>query len=381
MKQLHVKIPGNEYRIDIGFGIFAQQLIEELSSFPVTNIVVVTNPIIQKLYSTQLNSCIQKVGLPMQICVIPDGEEHKTMKTLQTIYDFLLEHRANRQSLLLAFGGGVIGDITGFAAATFMRGVPFIQVPTTLLSFVDSSVGGKTAVNHPLGKNTIGAFKQPKYVCMELGFLATLPIRERKAGYFELVKHGIIHNADLFEFVQNRPLEPLDYEFLEEAVFRSCQVKSWVVEQDEKELGLRATLNFGHTLGHLIETHTGYGTYLHGEAVGLGMLFAAFVSHREKQLEASAFQAISALLIPLLTPVILPLLEESYFHELILHDKKSQNQAINFIMLTDIGSCFVKEEYPIQGLWQHFQQFLQEYPQYCQIQKLTLIVMYNLLFS
>ena len=278
-----------------------------------------------------------------------------------------MEISANRKTLLIAFGGGVIGDMAGFAAATFVRGIPYIQIPTTLLAHVDSSVGGKTAVNHPLGKNTIGAFKQPEYVCIELSFLKTLSSRELNAGYIELLKHGIIHDEKFFDFVQSHYLEPLDFEFLEEAILRSCAIKGRVVEKDETETGIRATLNFGHTLGHLIETHCGYGTYLHGEAVGTGMLFAAFLSKQEQLLDPSSWETIREFLEPKLRSVTLPKLDYDLFSSLLLHDKKASREAVNFIFLREIGSCFIQKEMPLDLIWKHFTGFCEEFPNLCQL--------------
>jgi 3-dehydroquinate synthase len=235
-----------------------------------------------------------------------------------------------------------------------------------LLADVDSSVGGKTAVNHPLGKNSIGAFKQPEHVCIDLEFLKTLPSRELTAGYFELIKHGLIHDRELLEFLKGRSLEPLDLEFLEEAIYRSCAVKAQIVEADETESGLRATLNFGHTLGHLVETHAGYGTYLHGEAVGLGMLFAAFASHQWSHLSTESWTQVQDFLLPLMPRFTLPPLSQQQFQQLMLHDKKSGSGGVNFILLSGVGRCQIRKNTPIDELWRLYQRFLQAFPQICQ---------------
>ena len=235
-------------------------------------------------------------------------------------------------------------------------------VPTTLLSDVDSSVGGKTAVNHPSGKNTIGAFKQPEYVCIELSFLKTLPSRELKAGHMELLKHGLIQDADFFNYTQQHSLEPLDFDYLEEAIFRSCKIKAKIVEKDETEKGLRANLNFGHTLGHLIETHAGYGKYLHGEAVGAGMLFATFVSWRRNEITLNEWDLISSALTQYLMPLKLLKMDFDTFRNLILHDKKAQKQAVNFILLNKLGKSFILPEMSVEILWEEFNLFVQEYP-------------------
>ena len=367
MQELTVNLPGRSYQITIGTNHWSTSLTKILQERNACQVVVVTNDALQRLYPDLLATELQQNGFETATCVIPDGEPHKTLSDLTRIYDFLLERSANRKTWLIAFGGGVIGDMTGFAAGTFMRGIPFVQVPTTLLANVDSSVGGKTAVNHPLGKNMIGVFKQPEYVCIDLEFLKTLPIRELRAGYFELAKHGLIHDRSLFEFLQQQTLEPLDFEFLEEVVTRSCDVKRRVVEEDEQETGLRATLNFGHTLGHLIETHAGYGQWLHGEAVGTGMLFATYVSWQEGHLTEENYQRIRDFLLPLLPEVTLPQLDAMAFRALLLHDKKAENQAVNFILLRSLGECFIQRQMSVETLWKHFGRFLETFPRACHL--------------
>ena len=362
MKTLQVDLPGREYQIDIGLNIIDKQLPEAVKHSAAEHVVVVTNTTLQELYPDFISNVVADSGVKVSTCVLPDGEEYKNMETISLVFDFLMNVSANRKTLLIAFGGGVIGDMAGFAAATFVRGIPFIQVPTTLLSDVDSSVGGKTAVNHPAGKNTIGSFKQPEYVCIELSFMKTLPSRELKAGYMELLKHGLIQDADFFNFTQQHSLEPLDFDYLEEAIFRSCAIKGWFVEQDETEKGLRANLNFGHTLGHLIETHAGYGKYLHGEAVGTGMLFAAFVSWRWKELAQKEWELISSYLIQILVPVKLLKLDFETFRNLILHDKKAQKQAVNFILLKKLGKSFILQETSVEKLWEEFNLFAKNFP-------------------
>lgn len=367
MKTLHVNLPGREYKIDIGLNILDQLLPAAVLSNSTDHVVVVTNTTLHDLYPDRVSQVLQNSGVRVSTCVLEDGEEYKNLETLSLIFDFLMKFSANRKTLVVAFGGGVIGDMSGFAAATFMRGIPLIQVPTTLLADVDSSVGGKTAVNHPSAKNTIGSFKQPEYVCIELSFLKTLPSRELKSGFIELLKHGLIHDINLFEFIQGQTLEPLKFEFLEEAIFRSCRIKGRVVEQDETETGLRAILNFGHTLGHLIETHAGYGTYLHGEAVGAGMCFAAFVSWHCNELPEKDWERISSYLRKILAPVVLHNLDQDVFRDLILHDKKTQNQAVNFIMLKKLGASFIQYETPVEKLWDEFKNFTALYPEFVEL--------------
>lgn len=369
MRTVEVQIPRHEYTIQIGSQIIEQSLLAAVKTFASELIVVVTNSTLQALYPFLIKESLAPLNLPVETCIIADGEQYKNLETLHEIYDFLLAKQANRKTVLIAFGGGVIGDMTGFVAATYMRGIPYIQVPTTLLSQVDSSIGGKTAVNHPLGKNTIGAFKQPVFVCMELQFLETLPLRELKAGFFELLKHGIIHDAALFDFLKKHPhlLNPLDLSVLEEAIEASCRVKARVVEEDETEKGLRATLNFGHTLGHLIETHTNYKAYLHGEAVGVGMAFAAFVSHQLQFLSERTLGIILDLLKSYTTPTSLPPLNFEQFQKLILHDKKSNQHSVNFILIQGIGESFIHKNTSPAVLWGFFRQFTELHPWACEI--------------
>ena len=362
MKTLKVNLPGREYQIDIGQNILDIQLPKAVKRNSTAHVVVVTNTTLQELYPNFVFNLLADSGVKVSTCVLPDGEKYKNLDTLSMVFDFLMDVCANRKSLLIAFGGGVIGDMAGFAASTFVRGIPFIQVPTTLLSAVDSSVGGKTAVNHPSGKNTIGAFKQPEYVCIELSFLKTLPSRELKAGHMELLKHGLIQDADFFNYTQQHSLEPLDFGYLEEAIFRSCKIKATVVEKDETEKGLRANLNFGHTLGHLIETHAGYGKYLHGEAVGAGMLFATFVSWRRNEITLNEWDLISSALTQYLMPLKLLKMDFDTFRNLILHDKKAQKQAVNLILLNKLGKSFIFPEMSVEILWEEFNLFVQEYP-------------------
>lgn len=365
MKTLDVQVPGATYPITIGAGILDSALREVVGRHAKELVLVVTNETLAGLYPGRIDTALEGLPLRVESCVLPDGERHKTLETLGLIFDRLMALEANRQALLIAFGGGVIGDMTGFAAACFMRGVPFIQVPTTLLAHVDSSVGGKTAVNHPLGKNALGAFKQPQAVVIELDFLRSLPERELRAGAFELIKHGIVRDAALFDFLEAHrdDLSGLDPVFWEEAVARSCRVKAEVVALDEREAGLRAILNFGHSLAHLIETHTGYATVLHGEAVGAGMLFAAFVSHRWGGLDSYEFGRIRDLLLPLTRPIHMPPLDAAGFAHLLMHDKKAGSGTLKFIALDALGHAVIRGGTTPAELWPLLQEFLRELPQ------------------
>jgi 3-dehydroquinate synthase len=370
MRTLDVTLPGASYPIHIGAGAMRSCLPGLVAKATRDAAIVVTNETLARLYPGAIEEALREVRVRIATVVLPDGEKYKTLDTLATIYDGLMRAEANRQSALVAFGGGVVGDIAGFAAATFMRGMPLIQVPTTLLAQVDSSVGGKTAVNHRDGKNAIGAFKQPVGVVMDLEFLSTLPQRERRAGLFELIKHGIVRDRALFDdlaaaqaLLTETPGSRAGWAFWEDIIHRSCRVKAQVVQEDEREEHVRAILNFGHTLGHLIETHTGYETYLHGEAVGVGMLFAAFASRAWGLLPEADLQRIRALLEPLVTPVRMAPLDEKRFTGLLRHDKKAADASLRFIVLEGLGRAGIRPGTAPAELWPLFQRFLAEQPQ------------------
>ncbi len=364
MKTLRVALPSASYPIHIGANILDRELPMLVAESASELVVVVTNETVQRLYPDRIATALASLGLRVETVTVPDGERYKTLQSLATVYDRLMAVGANRKTAIVAFGGGVVGDMAGYAAATFMRGVPLIQVPTTLLAQVDSSVGGKTGVNHPLGKNAIGAFKQPQGVVIDLAFLATLPHRELRAGSFELIKHGLIGDDALFAYLEDHRerLATREEEFWEEAVYRSCRVKVGVVEADERERDVRAILNFGHTLAHLIETHTGYDAYLHGEAVGVGMLFAGYVSREWERLSADAYDRLRALLVPLAVQITLPPLSEQQFAELLMHDKKAAGGTLRFVLLRAVGAACIREKTAPGELWPLFQRFLAELP-------------------
>jgi 3-dehydroquinate synthase len=277
--------------------------------------------------------------------VLPDGETYKSWETLNTIFDALLEHRCERSTTVIALGGGVVGDIAGFAAAVYQRGVPFVQIPTTLLSQVDSAVGGKTAINHPLGKNMIGAFYQPQVVIADTDTLATLPQRELAAGLAEVIKYGIMRDRDFFEWLDANlhRLLAREPEALAYAIEQSCRNKAEVVALDERESGVRAHLNLGHTFGHAIEAGTGYGTWLHGEAVAAGTVLAARLSERMGRLGAADVERITDVLARAGLPVRAPDLGHERWLELMGHDKKVEGGKLKFILLDKIGAAFVSE--------------------------------------
>ncbi|RDU95543.1 3-dehydroquinate synthase [Trinickia dinghuensis] len=309
------------------------------------SITIVTNETVEPLYGDALRATLAPLGKQVSTVVLPDGEAFKNWETLNRIFDALLGAKADRKTTLIALGGGVIGDMTGFAAACYMRGVPFIQVPTTLLSQVDSSVGGKTGINHPLGKNMIGAFHQPQAVIADIGTLRTLPERELAAGIAEIVKTAAIADAAFFEWLEQNidALNGRDPAALAYAVKRSCEVKASVVAADEREGGLRAILNFGHTFGHAIEAGLGYGEWLHGEAVGCGMVMAADLSVRLGHLDETVRRRLVSLIAASRLPTRAPALGDSRYIELMKVDKKTEAGTIKFILLKQLGETLITD--------------------------------------
>ncbi|HJV82523.1 MAG TPA: 3-dehydroquinate synthase [Noviherbaspirillum sp.] len=339
---LHVDLGDRSYPITIG-----QSLLSD-SDLVARNIAgqraaIVTNTTVGPLYLETLVRGLTAAGKQVTTIVLPDGEEEKNWSNLMRVFDVLLGEKCDRKTTLIALGGGVIGDMTGFAAATYMRGVPFIQVPTTLLAQVDSSVGGKTGINHPLGKNMIGAFYQPQAVIADTTTLNTLPARELAAGLAEVIKHGAIIDPAFFDWIESNmaKLVARDADALAYAIKRSCEIKADVVRQDEREGGLRAILNFGHTFGHAIEAGLGYGEWLHGEAVGCGMVMAADLSHRLGFIDAMAKKRVVALVKAAGLPVVAPNLGKDRWLELMQVDKKNEGGQIKFILLKPLGTSVI----------------------------------------
>ncbi len=314
-------------------------------------VMIVTNETVGPLYEKQLRQAL--TGYDVDTVTLPDGEAYKNWETLNLIFDALLEKRHSRATTIIALGGGVVGDMAGFAAASYQRGVDFIQVPTTLLSQVDSSVGGKTAINHPLGKNMIGAFYQPKAVIIDTLSLQTLPEREVSAGLAEVIKYGLIRDVTFFEWLEvNMPkLKALDIEALRYAIETSCRCKAKVVEADEREGGVRALLNLGHTFGHAIETHEGYGTWLHGEAVAAGTVLAARLSHKEGWLGEAEVKRVEDVFIAAGLPVVGPegMFAEDYL-ELMSVDKKVQDGTLRLVLLKALGDAVVTSDFSFDKL-------------------------------
>lgn len=340
MKNLKVELGDRSYDI-----IFGHRILSEIGRIGKDRKIgmramVVTNATIGQYYLDTLKDSLTIEGFTVSSVVIPEGEESKNIETLKYIYDSLISANLDRGSVLVALGGGVIGDITGFAAATYLRGISYVQVPTTLLAQVDSSVGGKTGINHEKGKNLIGAFYQPRFVIIDVRTLDTLPEREFISGLAEVVKYGIIYDRDLFEFILGNADKLLarDKDCLMSIVTRSCEIKASIVTRDERESGLRAILNFGHTLGHAIESLTEYKTYLHGEAVSIGMVQAARISEKMGYSVKADTDRIIALLRKLKLPVDLPLFSGGSYVDSILHDKKVKDGRITFVLNNGIGA-------------------------------------------
>ncbi len=346
MQTLEVSLGDRSYPIHIGRGLLSQAdlLLPHLKR---KQVAIVSNTTVAPLYMQTLVDTLTQAGVQVIQIVLPDGEAYKNSETLNLIYDALLQSRCERSTTLIALGGGVIGDLTGYAAATYLRGVPFIQIPTTLLSQVDSSVGGKTGINHPLGKNMIGAFYQPKVVLADIDTLATLPAREFSAGVAEVIKYGLIRDADFFAWLETNMhlLMNLDEQVLSYAIYRSCQNKAEVVAADEHEAGERALLNLGHTFGHAIENAMGYGVWLHGEAVAAGTMLAADLSQRLGWINQQDMGRISAIFKAAKLPLIPPKLTVENYLALMQLDKKVADGQIRLVLQQGIGKAIMTADY------------------------------------
>ncbi|MEK7992003.1 MAG: 3-dehydroquinate synthase [Thiotrichaceae bacterium] len=352
MKTLTVDLGDRSYPIFIGQNLLAQkQLVTPYVK--AKQVMIVSNETIAPLYLEQTLALFS--DFQIEQVILPDGEEYKNLTVLNNIFDELLTKRCDRQVTLVALGGGVIGDMTGFAAACYQRGVPFIQIPTTLLAQVDSSVGGKTGVNHPQGKNMIGAFHQPQCVLIDTETLKTLEPRQLSAGLAEVVKYGLINDAEFFAWLEQNIQNLLNLEStaIAYAVERSCLNKANVVAQDEKEKGLRALLNLGHTFGHTIEAGLGYGQVLHGEAVAIGMVLAAKMSHSLGWIDAESVARTEAILLAMNLPITIPKeMSVKQILELMQVDKKVQAGKIRLILMKGIGQSLVVDDYPADVLQQ-----------------------------
>jgi len=333
------------YPIHIGHGIL-QRIDLIAAHLPQKRVAIVSNTTVAPLYLEKLQTALDKLGIQSFPVILPDGEAHKNWETLNLIFDALLKNHCERNTALLALGGGVVGDLTGFAAATYLRGVPFIQIPTTLLAQVDSSVGGKTGINHPLGKNMIGAFYQPRLVLTDSATLETLPDRELRAGLAEVIKYGLIRDPAFFDWLEQNMHRLLarDPVTMNEAIQRSCENKAEIVAADEKEKGIRALLNLGHTFGHAIENGMGYGTWLHGEAVAAGTVMAAELSRRMKLISDADVQRIRKIFIQAGLPVAAPKMPPEKYVQLMALDKKVESGKMRFIVLNRIGEAVMRAD-------------------------------------
>ena len=313
---------------------------------------VITNPTVAALYADGVIHSLKVAGINVTVIEIPDGEEYKNSATLNSVYDALIEAGIDRKSFIVALGGGVVGDLAGFAAATYLRGIPFVQVPTTLLAQVDSSVGGKTAIDHPRGKNLIGAFYQPRLVLIDTETLKTLPEREYRAGLAEVIKYGIVFDRAFFEFLEQNSSAILEMEqqALQQMILKCCQLKALVVEQDEKESGIRIVLNYGHTFGHAFETGGGYGLLVHGEAVAIGIALAARISMGLGHCTKGDVDRIEALLTIFGLSFEPPVVERGLLIDALTTDKKVAGRTISFICNSGIGSHVVEKFSPEQLL-------------------------------
>jgi 3-dehydroquinate synthase len=344
VQKLQVDLGHSSYPIAIGAGLLSNRDLLG-TQIPGHDLLIVTNTTVAKLYLTKLSSCFMQRRIAE--CILPDGEQHKTLQAASWVFDALIGNKMNRDVTILALGGGVVGDIAGFAASCYQRGVGYVQLPTTLLAQVDSSVGGKTGVNHTAGKNLIGAFHQPRAVIADTDALKTLPDRELKSGLAEVIKYGCVWDPLLFDWLDRNiaALLARDEEALTYAIARSCEIKAKVVARDEREHGLRAILNFGHTFGHAIEAATGFETFLHGEAVGLGMLMAADLSQRLGLIEAAVKTRLRDILQRAGLPLEAPRIGAARALELMQMDKKVLAGAMRLVLLEKLGRAVITAKY------------------------------------
>ncbi len=347
MQTLTVGLAERSYPIHIGSGLLAQAELLK-SAIPHKRVAIVSNTTVAPLYLESLQDTLRSIGVSSVEIILPDGEQYKNSDTLNLIYEALLTHRCERTTPLIALGGGVIGDMTGYAAATYLRGVPFIQIPTTLLSQVDSSVGGKTGINHPLGKNMIGAFYQPQLVLADTNTLNTLPDNELAAGLAEVIKYGLIRDLPFLEWLEHNmdKLLARDTVALQYAITRSCENKAEVVAADERESGERALLNLGHTFGHAIESGMGYGVWLHGEGVAAGTVMAADLSQRLGWISAQDVARIRKLFERAKLPTVAPNFGVEKYLDLMGLDKKVEGGKMRFVLLKKIGAAVIYGDVP-----------------------------------
>ena len=347
MQTLHVELGERRYPIFIGSPLDPKQLLEPYIHGQ--QVMIVSNVTVAPLYLSHYQEALESLGKTVATCILPDGEKYKDIQHLNLIFDALLEAGFNRDCTVLALGGGVIGDMAGFASACFQRGVYFVQVPTTLLSQVDSSVGGKTGINHPLGKNMLGAFQQPQVVLADMAQLNTLPERELSAGLAEVIKYALLGDEDFLVWLEENMdgLVARDADLLAEAVYRSCAHKARIVANDEKEHGERALLNLGHTFGHAIESYLGYGTWLHGEAVATGMVMAADLSQRLGWISNEDVARTKKIIQRANLPISCPQIPLNDFLGYMAHDKKVLNGQLRLVLLKQLGQAVITKDFDV----------------------------------
>jgi len=348
MQTLYVELGERRYPIFIGSDLDPNALLEPYIHG--RQVMIVSNEMIAPLYLARYVAAIEALGKTVATCILPDGEKYKNIEHLNLIFDALLASGFNRDCTVLALGGGVIGDMAGFASACFQRGVYFIQVPTTLLSQVDSSVGGKTGINHPLGKNMIGAFQQPQVVLADMSQLKTLPARELSAGLAEVIKYALLGDADFLAWLEQHmdALVQGDEAALAEAVYRSCAHKARIVAKDEKEQGERALLNLGHTFGHAIESYLGYGEWLHGEAVATGMVMTADLSQRMGWISAEDLARTKNIIQRANLPIVCPQIPLDDFLAYMAHDKKVLNGQLRLVLMQAVGQAIITKTFDVE---------------------------------
>ena len=352
MQTLHVELGERRYPIFIGSQLDPKQLLEPYIHGQ--QVMIVSNVTVAPLYLSHYQEALESLGKTVATCILPDGEKYKDIQHLNLIFDALLEAGFNRDCTVLALGGGVIGDMAGFASACFQRGVYFVQVPTTLLSQVDSSVGGKTGINHPLGKNMLGAFQQPQVVLADMAQLNTLPERELSAGLAEVIKYALLGDEDFLVWLEENMdgLVARDADLLAEAVYRSCAHKARIVANDEKEHGERALLNLGHTFGHAIESYLGYGTWLHGEAVATGMVMAADISQRVGWISNEDVARKKKIIQRANLPISCPQIPLNDFLGYMAHDKKVLNGQLRLVLLKQLGQAVITKDFDVEFMKQ-----------------------------
>ena len=359
MQTLHVELGDRRYPIFIGSRLQPETLLAP--HIHGQQVMIVTNSTVAPLYLAHYQHALEQMGKHVAVCVLPDGEKFKDLQHLNLIFDALLDAHFNRDATVLALGGGVIGDMAGFAAASFQRGVYFVQVPTTLLSQVDSSVGGKTGINHPRGKNMIGAFMQPQVVLADMAQLSTLPDRELSAGLAEVIKYALLGDVEFLAWLEQH-IEALlarDETLLAEAVYRCCAHKARIVANDEKEQGERALLNLGHTFGHAIESYLGYGAWLHGEAVATGMLMAADLSARLGWISQADVTRCESIISRAKLPTICPYIPTDEFLAFMAHDKKVLNGQLRLVLLKQLGQALIAKNIDQSLIEQAIQAYVQ----------------------